>query len=240
MVEYFKTLSGRLNVYFLRHGESEGNNARIIQGRHDLPLSERGLQQAEAIADWLEDKHIEVVLSSPLKRATQTAEVVGQVLGLKDVHLHEGLNELDTGIFTGLTVPQIQKRFPEAWRSFQRSSWEGVPEAERISDLYNRAEDLWRDLGRLFAAGQSNLLCVTHSGILQWIIKATMAQRSWMPLVPMANCSISQFSLDNQVEADRPRYYFEWTHLNYQPVAGNEVNGNLFLDRSMGIEGKNQ
>ncbi|MBA7483997.1 phosphoglycerate mutase GpmB [subsurface metagenome] len=240
MVEYFKTLSGRLNVYFLRHGESEGNNARIIQGRHDLPLSERGLQQAESIADWLADKHIEVVLSSPLKRATQTAEVVGRVLGLKDVHLHDGLNELDTGIFTGLTVPQIEKRFPEAWRSFQRSSWEGVPEAERISELCNRAEDLWRDLGRLFAAGQSNLLCVTHSGILQWIVKVTMAQRSWMPLVPMANCSISQFSLDNQVEAERPRYYFEWTHLNYQPVAGKEVNGNLFLDRSTGIEGGNQ
>ena len=240
MVEYFKTLSGRLNVYFLRHGESEGNNARIIQGRHDLPLSERGLQQAEAIADWLEDKPIEVVLSSPLKRAIQTAQAIGQVLGLKDVQLHEGLNEADTGIFTGLTVDQVQKRFPEAWRSFQSSSWEGVPEAERSADLVNRTEGLWRDLGRLCTEGKRNLLCVTHSGILQWIVKATFSQRSWMPLVPMANCSISQFSLDNHVDTERPRYYFEWTHLNYRPAGDDEFDGNLFLDRSTGIEGGNQ
>jgi len=239
MDEYFKTLSGRLNVYFLRHGESKGNSARVIQGRQDLPLSKKGLHQAEAIAGWLADKHIEVLLSSPLKRAVQTAQTVGQMLGLKDIHLHDGLNELDTGIFTGLTVPQIQKRFPDAWCNFQRSSWEGVPKAERITDLCNRAEELWRDLGCLFTAGQRNLLCVTHSGILQWIVKVTMAQRSWMPLVPMANCSISQFSLDNDVAAERPHYYFEWTHLNYQPVAGDEVNGNLFLDRSTGIEGGN-
>lgn len=240
MVEYFKTLSGRLNVYFLRHGESKGNSARLIQGRQDLPLSEKGLRQAEAVAGWLADKHIEVLLSSPLERAVQTARAVGQVLGLKDVHLHEGLNELDTGIFTGLTVDQIQKRFPEAWSSFQRSSWEGVPEAERIADLCSRAESLWRDLGRLFAEGKRNLLCVTHSGILQWIVKVTMAQRSWMPLVPMANCSICQFSLDNRVEAEQPRYYFEWTHLNYQPSADDEFDGNLFLERSTGIEGENQ
>jgi broad specificity phosphatase PhoE len=240
MVEYFKTLSGRLNVYFLRHGESMGNSARVIQGRQNLSLSKKGLHQAEAIAGWLADKHIEVLLSSPLKRAVQTAQSVGQVLGLKEVKLHEGLNELDTGIFTGLTVPQIQKRFPEAWYSFQRSSWEGVPEAERIEDLVNRAEGLWKDLGRLFVEGKSNLLCVTHSGILQWIVKTTFAQRSWMPLVPMTNCSISQFSLDNDVGAARPRYYFEWTHLNYRPAEDDEFDGNLFLDRSTGIEGGNQ
>lgn len=238
MVEYFKTLNGRLNVYFLRHGESAGNSARVIQGRQDFPLSGKGLQQAEGVAAWLEDKHIEVLLSSPLRRAVQTAQAVGQVLGLKDVRLHQGLNELDTGIFTGLTVNQIQKRFPEAWRSFQRSSWEGVPEAEGIAELYSRAEGLWRDLGRLCREGKRNLLCVTHSGILQWIVKATFAQRSWMPLVPMANCSISQFSLDNHVETERPRYYFEWTYLNYRPAGDDEFDGHLFMERSTGIEGR--
>ncbi len=240
MVEYFKTLNGRFNIYFLRHGQSAGNSARLIQGRQDLPLSKTGLHQAEAIAGWLSDKHIEVLLSSPLKRAVQTAQVVRRVLGLKDVHLHEGLNELDTGIFTGLTVDQVQKQFPEAWRNFQRLSWEGVPEAERIEELVNRAEGLWKELGRLCMEGKKNLICVTHSGILQWIVKVTFSQRSWMPLVPMVNCSLSQFSLDNRVETKRPRYYFEWTHLNYRPTAEDEFDGNLFLDQSSGIEGGNE
>jgi broad specificity phosphatase PhoE len=230
MIEYFKTLSGRHNLYFLRHGESRGNSARIIQGRQDLALSEQGLRQSKAVAPWFSDRSIDAILCSPLKRALHTAEVVGRMLGKKKVQPHDDLNELDTGIFTGLTVEQIRKDYPEAWRSFQRSSWEGVPEAERITDLLARAENLWRDLGRRITEGAGNLLCVTHSGILQWIIKATFGQRSWMPLVPVENCSICQFSLDNDLSSENPRYYFEWSRLNFRPTGGADSSGHIFLE----------
>ena len=230
MIDYFKTLGGRANVYFLRHGESRGNSARIIQGRHDPALSERGVEQSEAVAPWFIDRKITAILCSPLKRAVQTAEVVARVLGIEEVQPHEGLNELDTGIFTGLTVEQIQRRHPDAWQSFQRSSWEGVPEAERIADLLARSEKLWRHLGHRIAQGASNLLCVTHSGILQWIIKSTFGQRSWMPLVPVENCSICQFSLDNNLDRETPRYYFEWSRLNFLPTGSADVSGHMFLE----------
>ncbi len=230
MIEYFKTLSGRHNVYFLRHGESRGNSARIIQGRQDLALSEKGLRQSEAVAPWFSDRGIDAILCSPLKRALQTAQIVGQVLGIEEVQPHQDLNELDTGIFTGLTVEKIRRDHPEAWRSFQRSSWEGVPEAERIIDLLARAESLWRELGDRIFRGAGNLLCVTHSGILQWIIKATFGQRSWMPLVPVENCSICQFSLDNDPSSESPRYYFEWSRLNFRPTGEADSSGHLFLD----------
>ena len=230
MVEYFKTLNGRLNVYFLRHGESRGNSAQIIQGRRDLPLSEEGVRQSEEVAPWFVDRKIDAILSSPLRRALQTARIVGRALGRNDVQSREALNELDTGIFTGLTVEQIQRRYPQDWRSFQRSSWEGVPQAERIADLLARSQSLWRDLGRRFRQGARNLLCVTHSGILQWIIKATFAQRSWMPLVPVENCSICQFSLDNDLSSGIPRYYFEWSHLNFRPIGSADDSGHMFLE----------
>ena len=142
----------------------------------------------------------------------------------------EDLNELDTGLFTGLTVAQIRQRYSEAWLSFQRSSWEGVPRAERIADLQARAERLWRDLGRRITEGAGNILCVTHSGILQWIIKATFAQHSWMPLVPVENCSICQFSLDNDLSSGDPRYYFEWSRLNFRPTAAADAAGHMFLE----------
>jgi broad specificity phosphatase PhoE len=230
MIEYFKTLSGRYNVYFLRHGESRGNSARIIQGRHDLALSARGVRQSEAVAPWFGDREIDAILCSPLKRAVQTAEVVGRVLGIGEVQPHEDLNELDTGIFTGLTVEQIRRRYPESWASFQRSSWEGVPQAERIDDLLARSESLWRDLGSRFRQGARNLLCVTHSGILQWIIKASFGQRSWMPLVPVENCSICHFSLDNYLSSENPRFYFEWSRLNFRPAGTADSSGHMFLE----------
>ena len=230
MTEYFKTLNGRCNVYFLRHGESRGNSARIIQGRHDPALSERGIKQSEAVALWFRDRQIDTILCSPLKRAVQTAQAVARELDIGEVQPHEDLNELDTGIFTGLTVEQIRRQYPEAWASFQRSSWEGVPQAERIAGLLARAESLWRDLGRRLTGGAGNLLCVTHSGILQWIIKATFAQRSWMPLVPVENCSICHFSLDNHLSSDDPRYYFEWSRLNFLPAGSADSSGHMFLD----------
>lgn len=232
----FRTLSGRGNFYFLRHGESEGNSARVIQGRGDFPLAEKGLEQARQATSWFADRRIDTILCSPLKRAAETAEVFRRELGLEEIRYHEGLNEADTGIFTGHTVPEIQERYPEAWCSFQLSSWEGVPEAERIAGLLARAESVWAELAGLFGRGSRNILCVTHSGILQWLIKATFGQRDWMPLVPMGNCSVCHFSLDNDLEAGDPRYYFEWTRLNYQPFAGEETQGNLFLDRSGGNE----
>jgi broad specificity phosphatase PhoE len=230
MVDYLKTWHGRCNLYFLRHGESRGNSARIIQGRQDLALSERGLSQSEAVAAWFTDRAIDAILCSPLKRAVQTAEAVSRVLDDLEVQPHEDLNELDTGIFTGLTVEQIRARYPEHWHRFQRLSWEGVPEAEKIGQLLARAENLWRELGGRIAQGAGNLLCVTHSGIMQWIIKATFAQRSWMPLVPVENCSICHFSLDNDLETDNPRYYFEWSRLNYRPTGAMESSGHIFLE----------
>jgi broad specificity phosphatase PhoE len=230
MIEFFKTLSGRCNVYFLRHGESQGNSARIIQGRQNTALSEAGLRQSEAAAPWFIDRKIDAILCSPLRRAMETAEAVRRRVGVRRVECHEDLNELDTGIFTGLTVDQIREAHPGAWHRFQRLSWEGVPEAERIAGLLDRAESLWREIGGRITRGESNLLCVTHSGILQWIIKATFGQRSWMPLVPVENCSVCHFSLDNKPEAEHPRYYFEWTRLNFRPSGGSEGSGHIFLE----------
>jgi broad specificity phosphatase PhoE len=119
-----------------------------------------------------------------------------------------------------------------------------VPRAERIGALVRRAESLWQRLVELADGGTGNLLCVTHSGILQWLVKVTFGHRRWMPLVPMGNCAISLFSVDNRpsgesVAAGRRvpdrRYYCEWSLLNYRPAleaspgAGPEV-GHVFLE----------
>ena len=228
----FRSLDGRGNFYFLRHGESEGNSAGVIQGREDHRLVPRGREQALEAAGWLADREIQRILSSPLARARETADIVAAELGCGEVTALAELTELDTGVFTGLSIPEIQERHPEHWRSFRARSWEGVPKAESIASLAGRAEALWAALAGEFGEGNRNILCVTHSGILQWIVKVTFGHRDWMPLVPMGNCGISHFSLDNHLATGDPRYYFEWTRLNYQPFPGSGRDGHLFLERS--------
>jgi broad specificity phosphatase PhoE len=226
----FRSFAGPADFYFLRHGESEGNSARLIQGRGNYPLSEAGREQARLAAGWFADKRIGRLLSSPLARAHETARMLADRLGLTRIEVREELNELDTGQFTGLTVEEIRERLPAAWRSFQRESWEGVPGAERIESLAARAEALWRLLAAS-PAGDRATLCVTHSGIMQWVLKVTLGCRVWMPVVPMGNCGISRFSVDNRLEDEPGRYYAEWSLINHRPFDSPEGGGHMFLKR---------
>lgn len=219
-------ISGRVDFFFLRHGESEGNHAGIIQGRRDFRLSENGRVQSKQVGRWFQDKGIGLILHSPLARAEETAQIVSQQLSIDSIEPHEDLDELDTGIFTGLTRQEIQRRYPAEWADFRRESWESVPEAERIEQLLRRAGRFWSFAARLSKQGGGNILAVTHSGILQWIIKVTLHHKRWMPLFPMSNCGISQFTVNN-----RPRlsYYYEWTYINFHPRTGKEKEDSLFL-----------
>jgi broad specificity phosphatase PhoE len=225
----FRRLDGRGDFYFLRHGESEGNSARLLQGRGDYPLSAEGRQQARRAAGWFADKGIRAVLCSPLARAAETARILTAALGLPEPESRAELTELDTGLFTGLAVEDIRKRYPEAWSAFQRESWEGVPGAERAADLAARAGRLWEELAA--RAGEGPLLCVTHSGTLQWIIKTTFDARAWMPVVPIGNCAVSRFRVDNRLHQEPVRHYAEWSLLAYQPFPEPEREDHLFLKR---------
>ncbi len=103
----------------VRHGESVWNGERRIQGNQDPPLSARGRRQAELLARRVR-AHLPgavAVYASPLRRATETAEIVRAAMGLP-VFPDPGLREMCLGEWEGMTVPEIQAAFPgtyEAW-----------------------------------------------------------------------------------------------------------------------------
>ena len=137
---------------------------------------------------------------------------------MPSVDVRGELTEADTGIFTGMTRSAIRAAYPEEWARFQINSWETVPGAERIDALLTRAEAVWALLFELFASGRRHILTVTHSGTLQWLIKATVGHRAWMPLFPISNCGVCQLSVDNPTgERD---LYCEWTSINGSTLTG--------------------
>ncbi len=216
----FRALEGTADFYFLRHGESEGNRERVMQGRRDSLLTETGREQAREAGQWFAGRHVDCVLTSPLARARDTAELVAAAAGFPRPESNDDLTEIDTGTFTGLTMAQARARHPEAWRTFQLLSWEGVPDAERIGELYARAMRLWATLLDRRRAGASAVLCVTHSGTLQWIIKATVGHRQWMPLFSASeNCCVSQLHVESHdVDGGGRGLTASWLLLNL-PVA---------------------
>ena len=210
-----RTIQGTADFYFIRHGQSESNREGIIQGRLPSRLTEEGRTQARAAGAWFAGKGLDLVLTSPLARASETAQIISAETGVTLFTAPE-LTEIDTGIFSGLTFAQAEERYPDDWRQFQGQSWEAVPEAERIEELLRRAELAWSRLTALALQGKGRILSVTHGGFLQWIIRSTLGGRTWMPLFgSMGNCCVSHLRVANtQLSGESRSHLATWMLIN--------------------------
>ena len=91
-----------MKIYSTRHGETQWNLENRIVGITDLPLTDRGIEQAAALAEKVKNiRDIDIIISSPMKRARQTAQFTADALGLS-VITDERLREWDYGSFEGL------------------------------------------------------------------------------------------------------------------------------------------
>ena len=216
----FETLKQRTMFYFLRHGESEGNRAKKVQGHQDADLTETGRNQARKAGEYFVGKNISRIFSSPLSRALDTAKLVATTAGIDpaDIQQRDNLIELNTGIFSGLTFEETQQQYPVEWEQFQQDSWEAVPGAERISELLQRASSVWQELIETANRGNPNLLCVSHGGTLQWIIKRSMSAEwsRWLPIIQTGNCGIHAMEVRPLGDEEHSgRYYAAWTRINH-------------------------
>jgi broad specificity phosphatase PhoE len=173
-----------------RHGETDWNSVGRWQGHADPPLNERGRRQAAELADRLAGDGIAAVYSSDLARASQTARVVAERLGL-DVVEDPGLREIDVGSWSGLTRAEVEQRFPEGY-----ARWLGGEighDGETREQLAVRVVDATQTIaGR--HEGETVLL-VTHGGV----IRALRRHAAGDPGDAVANCGTATFALADGV-----------------------------------------
>ena len=210
----FESVRRPVNIFFMRHGESEGNRLGILQGHEDPPLTDDGQAQATRAGEWFQNRGVERVFCSPLSRAHHTARIVSEKAELPVPEVLPDLIELDIGKFSGLTRQEIERKYPLEWRSFRLQSWDGVDGAESSDKLYRRACRVWTRILKEAEEGADGILCVSHGGLLQWIIRASMAgpDQSWLPLYPASNCGIFHFFLAPALPDEG--FYAQWKHLN--------------------------
>ena len=140
-----------LELYLVRHGETEWSRARRHTGRTDLPLSPVGEAEAKALGRHLRGLEVDRVLSSPLTRAVTTARLAG--FGDR-LETSDALLEFDYGDYEGLTTPEIRAARP-GWDLFR----DGCPGGETVQDAAGRAGAL---LAELTAAGGGWVLLFSH------------------------------------------------------------------------------
>ena len=134
-------------IYLVRHGQTEFNRERRIQGHVDSPLTELGVRQAQAVAGLLADlirgEPGWRIVSSPLGRAAATAEVVSQRLSLP-VALDARLKEMSWGPHDGRLRRELEAEYPD---TFGRTSWAfDMPDGESYEDVAGRVGAWLADL----------------------------------------------------------------------------------------------
>ena len=154
-----------MEMYLVRHGETDWSRARRHTGRTDLPLSPVGEAEAKALGQHLRGLEVDRVLSSPMTRAVTTARVAG--FGDR-LETSDALLEFDYGDYEGLTTAQIRAARP-GWDLFR----DGCPGGETVEAAAGRARGLLADLaasgGRalLFSHGHLlRILAACHLGLL--------------------------------------------------------------------------
>lgn len=171
----------------VRHGETEWNAERRIQGQIDIGLNATGRAQAAAAGRWLRQAGIAAIYSSDLQRARATAEAIGEALGLA-VSLTSALRERRYGVFEGLTYDEAKRRFPAGYAAFEgRNADYAFENGESLRDMFVRVTGALRSIAANHP-GQC-VVVVLHGGVLDIVNRFVRGNPLEMPrdfLIPNA------------------------------------------------------
>ena len=159
----------------IRHGESEGNAAKIFCGQKNVLLSDLGRQQAARTAEFLADRKVDAVYASDLSRAFDTAAIIADSHHLRVIPEPE-LREISGGKWEGLTTAQVMERYGEDYRNWKRDLSFGPTGGEGAVQAQTR---MGRILRRLAEENPGKTLCIgTHGGILRAFAGGVMRRPS--------------------------------------------------------------
>lgn len=164
--------SAPTRLLLLRHGQTPMSAAGQYSGQQDPELSDLGHRQAIAAAESLHRRGgIDVVLSSPLRRARDTAAEVATRLDC-DVEIHPGLTEMDFGVWDGLTFAEARRRDPELHGKWLTDTAVAPPGGESLQKLHRRVKNLRAELQRDYPG--KTILLVTHLTVIKSLIRQAL------------------------------------------------------------------
>lgn len=156
------------NIYIIRHGQTDSNIKNTYLGKSDIPLNDFGAEQAKNVAARFSDIKFDVVYSSPLMRAVQTAQEMVRGRNL-NIILNSGFEERNYGLFDNLTIDEIAEKYPTEYRAW-RSDWlhYRVPDGESAEEVHNRTHDALKKA--ISHHKGKNIAIITHLGAARHMI----------------------------------------------------------------------
>lgn len=171
-------------LYLVRHGETDWNAARRIQGRTDIPLNETGREQARRAGELLARRRWDAIYASPLSRTHETAAIIGERLGIREVTHVEALIERDYGEAEGMAFDEIEARYPEGVRA---------PGQETREEVAARVVPAMLELAARHPG--ERLILVSHGGAIRSVLQ-TVEPGTQHPRI--TNASVHSFRVDDE------------------------------------------
>jgi glucosyl-3-phosphoglycerate phosphatase len=181
-----------MRLLLVRHGQSEWNAAKRLQGQADIGLSELGKAQAERLALTVRSLKPDRVISSDLQRANATAAL----LGYHEAELRKGLREIAVGDWTGRVIPEIVAESPLAYAGW-RAGTDPAPGGEIWAEFVKRcAATIEDERAAMASAGLSRgtLLAVCHGGVIRALIEHYLGLVP-AKIIPVGPASLTSFRL---------------------------------------------
>lgn len=236
-----------LSLTLLRHARSEANEAEIWQGQGDAPLSSNGRAQVAAVAERLESRSFDLVISSDLQRARDTAEAAGV-----PVETDPELREMDLGRWEGRSFEDVAKEHPDLLTAIRRG--EAIQfggDGETLPEFEERA---WSALRRIAErVGEGSVLISTHGGWIDAIVGRLIGRTDRRTFPISTNTSLNEIRFEAIGETE-PRFrlqtFNDATHLGWDhgflqrmrkegnPVIGFVRHGVTEANKSRRIQGQ--
>lgn len=180
-------------ISLVRHGQTDWNLAKRIQGSSDIPLNDTGRAQAEATGRALAGGRFDAIYASPLSRALDTARIIAGHVGLGEPETIAAVAERQYGEAEGLTGEQILARWPDG---------APVPGRESREQVVARALPALRELGEQHPG--ENVIVVSHGGVISSLVRHVTDHALPGPGELIPNGSVHRFRyLDGELTLDR-------------------------------------
>ena len=145
-----------MNLYVVRHGETIWNKERRVQGITDIPLTEKGIEDAKELKELIKDLNIDIVISSPLIRARETAKIITDAS--LPINIDDRIKERDWGMNEGALIDEVDR-----WDCWDVILNTRVQNIEPLQDFMYRVSDFLEDIKVKYK--NKNVLVVTHSAV---------------------------------------------------------------------------
>lgn len=168
-------------IAIIRHGTTSWNKAGRLQGHSDIPLDEEGMMQALKLGQWLTRESWDLVYSSHLIRARQTAAIIAQELQINAVIEDSRIGEAGGGLIEGTTEAERLAKWGENWKQMDLGM-------ETNASVLQRGNAFMRDL--LAENPGKRILLITHGSFIRQMLDALLPEMH--PTPPMKNTSLTK------------------------------------------------